>query len=100
MKVLYFQTQTRNMDAMVSMMREIDPMCPTPEPLEGGDGNGVLFQCILDERKKDVLLAYNNPDFKVYSRYLHTTEIDDKLYKPECYVKWRFGGDPTITTSS
>jgi hypothetical protein len=97
MKVLYFQAQTTQPEKMLDALRKIDPKCPIPQALEGGDGNGGLWQCILDVSKN---LSYDNPDFKIYSRMLYITEIDDALYRPDYFVQWRFGGDPTVSPSS
>lgn len=99
MRVLYFQAQTWEHD-ITPMLREIDPSCPKPQALEGGDGNGCIWQCILDIAKKDALFAYDNPEFRMYSPFVHTTEIDDELYRPEYFVQWRFGDAPSISRVS
>ena len=91
MKVVYFQAQSRDPTKIHSMLREIDPMCPTPQALEGGDGNGGLWQCMLDVRKKDALISYN-----IMILSMFTTDVDDKLYSPENLVKWVWGGPPIL----
>ena len=96
MKVLYFQAQTWERD-ITPMLREIDLMCPKPQALEGGDGEGGLWQCMLDITKKDALFAYNNPEFRMFSPFVHVTEIEDDLYNPEYFVQWRWGRDPTVS---
>lgn len=103
MKVLYFQAQTTQPEKMLEALRKIDPKCPIPQALEGGDGNGGLWQCILDISKNQALLSYVsdiNARFTIYDTFIETTEVDDKLYRPDYYVQWRFGEDPTVSPSS
>ena len=96
MKVLYFQAQTTQPEKMLEALRKIDPKCPIPQAL----GDGGLWQCILDISKKETLVAYNSAEFKIYSTLIRTTEIDDKLYRPDYFVQWMFGDAPTISPSS
>jgi hypothetical protein len=103
MKVLYFQAQTTQPEKMLDALRKIDPNCPIPQALEGGDGNGGLWQCILDIGKNKALLSYAthiNPRFTVYDTFIHTTEIEDTLYRPDYFVQWRFGDAPTVSPVS
>ena len=102
MKVVYFQAQTQERD-ITPMIREIDPNCPIPQSLEGGDGNGGLWQCMIAFNKVEILydlFAHKKPKFKLYSMIFDTTEVDDELYRPDCYVQWRFGEPPTVSRSS
>lgn len=99
MKVLYFQAQTTQPEKMLEALRKIDPNCPIPQALEGGDGNGGLWQCILDIIKNQSLLSYVsdiNARFTIYDTFIETTEIDDALYRPDFLVQWRFGEPPTL----
>ena len=93
MRVVYFQAQTTECD-ITPMMREIDPNCPIPQSLEGGDGNGCLWECVIDERKKEAV------ENRFPNVYLFTTEVDDDLYRPEYFVQWRFGEPPSISRVS
>ena len=97
MKVVYFQAQTKERD-ITPMIREIDPNCPIPQSLEGGDGNGGLWQCMIDIDKKDALLNCTN--FRIVSTFLYTTEVDDMLYRPDYCVEWRWGEAPIISKHS
>ena len=91
MKVVYFQAQSRDPIKIHSMLREIDPMCPTPQALEGGDGNGGLWQCMLALHKKDALRYYDVTILGIF-----TTDVEDNLYSPENFVKWVWGGLPIL----
>ena len=102
MKVVYFQAQTQERD-ITPMLREIDPNCPIPQALEGGDGNGGLWQCMIAFNKVEILydlFAHKKPKFKLYSMIFDTTEVDDELYKPEHFVRWRWAEPPTVSRSS
>jgi hypothetical protein len=60
MKVCYFQLQIAseyysNPRDAETFLRDIDPACPLPQPLEGGNARGPLFQCILDDSKREAL---------------------------------------------
>jgi hypothetical protein len=94
MKVVYFQAQTRERD-ITPFLRAIDPNCPIPQSLEGGNGNGGVWQCMMDIDKKDELLICTN--FRIASTFLYTTDVQDELYRPDCYVQWRFGEAPILS---
>ncbi len=98
MKVVSFQLQLRSSKAdATQLIHKIDPRAPIPEPLEGGDGKGPLYQCILDKGKEEDLMMYwkEGRDALVYT-FLYTIEIEEDLYRPDNYVRWQFGKDTTV----
>lgn len=76
----------------------IDSQAPIPQALEGGDGNGPLYLCILRQDKVDALKSFcqQNPGFHIYGT-LHPMLLEDSLYRPDAYVRWQFGKDPTVS---
>lgn len=98
MLVYSFQLQLKNTTRTVTeLIHELDPLAPIPEPLEGGDGKGPLYQCIFDARKDDLLMRHwkDGGEALIYT-FFTKLEIDDKLYRPDYYVQWRFGAEPTV----
>ena len=84
------------------VIHSVDPRAPCPCPLEGGDGNGFLWQCILDSNKVDLLIeSFKDNTVRLYS-FVHKLEeeVDDNLYKPEHSVVWRMGKEPAIEVPS
>ena len=87
-------------------LRSIDPRCPIVHPLEGGNGKGPLFECILDktkraellEKTKDNTMIYiNGRKFEEYQLGIHDGEVHADDYRPDYYVRWNFGYDPSLT---
>jgi hypothetical protein len=101
MKVVEFQLQIHDTSITASdILQMIDPSAPFPDPLEGGDGKGPLYQCILREEKVKDFLEYCEKDttIRIYTS-LHPFELADDLYQGKFYVHWQFGKDPTVSKS-
>lgn len=84
------------------VIHSIDKRAPCPCPLEGGDGLGVLWQCILDSNKVDLLIESMKGDtVRLYS-FVHKLEqeVEESLYNPENLVVWRMGKEPAIEVPS
>jgi hypothetical protein len=97
MKVIYFQLQIKEypLDPATIIM-QVDPSAPVPQALEGGDGNGALYLCILDSAKLnvfDTLCKSNYLPVKLYTKYTEF-DLDKTTYRPDYYVHWQFGDDP------
>ncbi len=99
MKCVRFQLQISDgrLEAR-DVIHSVDARAPIPTALEGGDGKGPLWLCILDENKVDSLmesLVLNT--VRIYDRIVMIQEeIEDSLYKPTNLVQWRLGKDPEI----
>jgi hypothetical protein len=78
-------------------MKHVDSNSPIPEPLEGGDGNGCLYECVIESSKKELLLLQvkNFPEIKIYTSFYEIT-VDPKLYRSTSFVHWNFGKDTSI----
>jgi hypothetical protein len=101
MYVYSFQLQLRTRHrSAAEILHEIDPQAPIPEALEGGDGHGPLYECILDVEKEEALVRFCSESGEgfVYTS-LHKITLNDLLYQPEYYVQWRFGKDTTVSSS-
>ena len=99
MDVFSFQLQI-NMNYQSSaktFIHSIDSNAPIPQPLEGGNGNGPLYQCILDAKKKDILIQMceQSQANKIYTS-LHPIQIEKSKYRPDYFVHWQFGKDTTV----
>ncbi len=99
MKVVEFQIQITDANVYAQQfIQMIDCDAPIPEPLEGGDGKGPLYMCILDIRKLDNLQKYATREgsgVRVYTNFF-PFEVEDSLYSPQNYVRWNFGKHATI----
>lgn len=97
MEVMRFQLQVSSGNAL-QFMRKIDKSVPIPQPLEGGDGNGCLYECILDSTKiNDLVLACKKQStIRVYTS-LTELQLPKELYRPDYYVHWNFGKEPTVS---
>lgn len=82
---------------VITFLKHVDSSSPLPQALEGGDGNGCLYECVIELSKKDSLLSYlkDYPDVKIYTSFYKIT-IDPELYKPTSFVHWNFGKDTSI----
>ena len=105
MKVCFFQLQILSefysgpADA-TNFLRSVDPNCPVPQALEGGNGRGPLYQCILDAEKKEKLLkAIERSSQLLIVGSFGRGEVDRGLYRPDCYAHWNFGADPSLSIS-
>ena len=99
MKCVHFQLQVSGGDREKAkkILQRVDPRAPMPQPLEGGDGNGALWQCILDEEKVDRLVESLSGDVRLYTQFYKVkNEVDASVYLPSNQVAWRFGKEPTI----
>lgn len=99
MKVVEFQIQVRQSGIQLSeILKTIDAKAPIPQALEGGDGNGPLYQCILCEDKKQAMEAFceKNSSIAIYGSF-HPFEMEESLYRPDRYVQWQWGSHPTVT---
>ena len=100
MKVVDFQLQIRDSSVKASdILHMIDNSAPIPQPLEGGDGNGPLYQVILRQEKVKEFQDYCEKDTSVviYTS-MHSFELPDEHYKGYFYVLWQFGGNPTVSS--
>lgn len=98
MKCVHFQLQSSSGGYKVKeFLQRVDPRAPMPQPLEGGDGNGGLWECILDAKKVDALIESLTDTVRLYTRlYPLSSEVDTDMYLPSNQVVWRFGKDPVI----
>lgn len=99
MKCVHFQLQISSggADKARQFLHRVDPRAPVPQPLEGGDGNGGLWHCILDSTKVDSLVESLNDSVRLYTQLNKIKEdIDSSFYLPTNQVVWQFGKDPTI----
>lgn len=108
--VIYFQLQVasefHDQVDPTKFLRDIDPRCPIVQALEGGNGKGPLYQCILDktkraemlEKTKDNKMIYiNGRKFEEYQLGIHDGEVHVDDYRPDYYVHWNFGDDPSLS---
>lgn len=105
MKVCFFQLQVLSefysgpADA-TNFLRGIDPNCPVPQVLEGGNGRGPLYQCVFNVDKKEKLLkAVERSSQYVIVGSFGKGEIDGAFYRPDYYALWNFGADPSLSIS-
>lgn len=99
MKVVEFQLQIQDSSITANdIVHLIDHDAPFTQPLEGGDGNGPLYQCILREEKVKEFQEYCEKDTSVviYTP-MRSFDLADELYQGNAYVKWQFGADPTVS---
>lgn len=94
-----------NRNSANEFIKRIDPNSPIPQPLEGGNGLGPLYECILDEAKKDQLLQACNQDTHTIMNsplYLisgyYRIQLEKSNYRPDYYVHWQFFSDTTVTS--
>ena len=100
MKVVEFQVQIQDLSITANdIIQMIDNSAPFPQPLEGGNGNGPLYQCILCQDKLKEFQDYCEKDTSVviYTS-IHSFELPDELYKGHYYVRWQFGANPTVSS--
>ncbi len=93
MKVVEFQIQIYNSAIYAQQfIQMVDSEAPIPELLEGGDGKGPLYLCILDIRKLDTLQKYakEGSGVRVYTNF-SPFEIENTLYSPYNFVRWSLG---------
>ena len=99
MKAFSFQVQIqKSKHSAEDLIHEIDPRAPIPEPMEGGNGKGPLYECVIDAKLKEKVLPYcaGSGDAIVYTSF-YEIEIDESLYRPDYYVKWQFGKDTIVS---
>lgn len=96
MKVYEFQVQTGDEEAMVKALRAVDSQAPIPQPLEGGNMKGPLYQIIIAtetihafvKKLEDEKIAHVYTEPNLY-------ELEDSLYSSHSYVEWQFCAHPT-----
>jgi hypothetical protein len=100
MRVANFQLQTSDLHNLgpLKIIQLIDAHAPIPQPLEGGDGNGPLFECILRDDKVEALQKFcdENPSVRIYTS-IEYYDMNDYYYRPNWHVQWQFGGQTTVT---
>lgn len=100
LRVVELQIQVKTSGFSVKdLLHKIDPSAPIPQPLEGGNMEGPLYQCVLRLEKMDRLQRYceeNFKDIKIYSGCL-SFDLEESLYRPDFYVQWQMGSVPTVT---
>jgi hypothetical protein len=95
MQFVEFQIQLKKQKPTArDILQSIDPSAPIPQSLEGGNGNGVLYQCILDASKVSLL------DKNIMYTDIYSIDLDKDLYRPDYYVQWRFGKHPTVSSTA
>lgn len=100
MKVVDFQFQLKKFEQdIIDYIHAVDPKAPRPEALEGGNGKGPLYQCILTFEKYIELVQYCDATGigKIYT-YPKEFELAEDLYRPDYYVHWCLGGLATVTS--
>lgn len=99
MKVAEFQIQLQSgQQTAQEILQTFDPNAPIPQALEGGNGNGPLYQCVLNATDVNFLRKFcdENPDVIFYTEP-HVFELADSLYRPDFYVHWQMGASPTVS---
>jgi hypothetical protein len=99
-RVAEFQLQLKTSDMTAKeIVQKVDPSAPIPQPLEGGDSKGPLYQCLLRKEKLETFLHFceeNLTNFKLYSGPT-SFDLEERLYKANGYVQWQMGNSPTVT---
>jgi hypothetical protein len=98
--VVSFQFQSqRSKEDTFAFLQSLDANMPIPQVLEGGDGNGSLYQCILDDFKKKYLFTAcdEHTDIRIYGR-MTILLLERSAYRADWYVHWSVGSDPTVTS--
>lgn len=99
-RVVEFQLQLKTSDFTAKeLLHKLDPSAPIPQPLEGGDSKGPLYQCILAYEKMETFLHYceeNLTNFKLYAGPT-SFHLEKRFYRHDGYVQWQMGSSPTVT---
>jgi hypothetical protein len=92
--VVEFQVQTKESpESLFERLQSVDTCVPVPEPLEGGDGKGPLYQCIFQKEKfKNLIELY--PSLTIYTQP-HEFTMNRLMYTSSHKVSWQMGGHPT-----
>ncbi len=100
MRVAELQIQLKtNEKTAAEIIHSIDPSAPYPQALEGGDGNGALYLCILKEDHFRMMKQFQEAHaqlFKIYSGP-HFFDMDSTKYSPEWTCQWSMDGYATLT---
>ena len=99
MKCAHFQIQVRGGHQSIrEILQLIDNQAPIPEPLEGGDGNGPLYLCVLQKRKTQEFfrLCADNTIAVMYTSE-DDFELEDSLYRSDYFVHWQLGASPSVS---
>lgn len=99
MKVLSFQIQLKtSLKSANEIVKEIDEDAPIPQALEGGDGQGPLFESMIDAAKELSMYSYfTKSKYAIIYTRPRLIEVDEGLYNPDSYVHWQFGKDSILT---
>jgi len=100
MRVAELQIQLKTSEKTAEeLIHEIDPQAPLPSPLEGGNGQGPLYLCILNEDLLKFLEKFkkqHSESFLVYSGP-YMFDMEAKHYSPEWMCQWSMDGFATLT---
>lgn len=108
MKVVEFQMQLKatnwtlpesiSRSSATEIIHLIDPQAPIPCPLEGGNANGPLYQCVLDKEKGEAFLSFckENPSVVPYTAF-YEFELHEDSYNPFSYVHWGYDRQPVVS---
>ena len=97
MNVVEFQIQMKHSGVTAKeFLHEIDPAAPIPQAVEGGDGKGPLYQCVLDAQKLVPLKTLvEERGFFLYRRPL-VMKLEETHYRRDWYVQWTMGEPPRV----
>ncbi len=103
-RLVNFQLQIQGEASAKDFIQMIDSNAPIPQPLEGGDGNGSLYECMLDSNYRDILLDECNKTKtiriygldKPFTRSFEIMEFNRDVYRGDYYVQWEFGRKSSI----
>jgi hypothetical protein len=87
MHVVAFQIQMKNSSVSAKeFLQQIDSSAPIPHPLEGGDGKGPLYLCLLDVQKLVALkTCIEERGFLFYTQPI-PMKLDESHYRRDWYV--------------
>jgi hypothetical protein len=83
---------------LINILHSIDKNTPIPQALEGGNGNGPLYLCVLDIEKMEELRKYckENSHLILYTTYPSMFDLDETKYHSDYHVEWEFAKNPSV----
>ncbi len=100
MRVAELQIQLKAFDKRAEeLIHAIDPSAPLPSPLEGGNGQGPVYLCILQEDHLKMYKQFcekHSESFIIYSGPFFF-DMDAEKYSPEWMCHWSMDGFATLT---
>ncbi len=100
MRVAELQIQLNQQERTAAeIIRAIDPSAPLPSPLEGGNGQGPVYLCILKEEHLKMYTQFcqkHATSFKVYAGPFFF-DMDAERYSAEWTCQWSMDGFATLT---